>query len=332
MNNDYYLRPYNPLIKDNGDIKFKNIEILTFNSKEELIVQNTIDIKNNNIVNCKKIKNRIKNINNPSLPLSLSKANKPIIMGIVNITKDSFFDGNKFFKYKKALNHAEKLLQEGADIIDIGGESTRPGSFPIDVAEEIRRVIPVIKELVKNNILVSCDTRNSLTMQVALDSGVSIINDVSGLNYDKNTPNVLKGYNCLYVLMHSQGNPNVMQNNPIYNHVACDIYNFFKEKLLILKRMNISNKRIIIDPGIGFGKKDHHNYSILKNLSIFLDLGRPLMIGLSRKSFIKKFVDNNTLLPSVILASNSYFKGAKILRVHDVKETIETINIIKKVN
>ena len=224
------------------------------------------------------------------------------------------------------------MIKEGADIIDIGAESTRPGASVIDVEEEIKRIKPIIKELSKNNILISCDTRNSRTMKVALDLGTKIINDVSGLNYDENTLNLLKSYDCMYVLMHSKETPQTMQNNPIYNNVVCDIYNFFKNKLAIFKRMNISENRIILDPGIGFAKTLENNYSLLKNLGLFLDLGHPLMIGVSRKSLIKKLTKNDTLTPSVVLAVDAYAKGAKIVRVHDVKETKEAINIFKKAN
>ena len=169
-------------------------------------------------------------------------------------------------------------------------------------------------------------------MQVALDLGTKIINDVSSLNYDKNTLNVIKNYDCMYVLMHSRGTPQIMQNNPIYNNVVCDIYNFFKKKLNVIKRMNISKERIILDPGIGFAKTLGHNYCILKNLGIFLDLGHHMMIGVSRKSLIKKLTKTDTLTPSVVLAVDAYTKGAKILRVHDVQETKEAINIFKRAN
>ena len=291
-----------------------------------------ISKSNSNLKKYLNLSDRLKRINNPLTHMSLIDSQKPIIMGVLNITKDSFHDGGRYFDLKNALTRAENMIKEGADIIDVGGESTRPGASAIDVQEEIKRIKPVIKELSKNNILISCDTRNSLTMQVALDLGTKIINDVSSLNYDKNTLNLLKNYDCMYVLTHSKETPQTMQNNPIYNNVVCDIYNFFKKKLNILKRMNISKERIILDPGIGFAKTLDHNYIILKNLSIFLDLGHPLMIGVSRKSLIKSLTKNNTLTPSVVLAVNAYTKGAKILRVHDVQETKEAINIFKRAN
>ncbi len=339
MKRDYFLRPINSYFKKDGSIAYKDVEVLSLDKNINLKVENNLGIVSEDIsVNkvlfnkYKNLRSRINNITNPSFPSQLSNFNKPILMGIVNVTQDSFFDGSNYFKYENAIKHAEKLIKDGANIIDVGGESTKPGSLPIAVEEEIRRVKPIIKELSKNNIIISCDTRNSITMQVALDSGATIINDVSGLNYDKQTPKVLEQYDCLYVLMHSIETPITMQNNPIYNNVACDIYSFFKEKILVLEKMNISNKRIILDPGIGFGKKGFHNFSLIKNLNIFLDIGNPIMIGLSRKSFIKKLVHKNSLVPSVLLAIKSYLNGAQILRVHDVKETSEAINILDKVN
>ena len=340
MREEFYLQPFNHFFDEKGDIKFRNANILKTTRQNHFEVKNTVDafqLSNNckfnsNLGKYLNLSDRLKRINTPLTHINFIDTQKPIIMGILNITEDSFYDGGRYFDPKNALTRAEKIIKEGADIIDVGGESTRPGASTIDVQEEIKRIKPVIKELSKNNILISCDTRNSLTMQVALDLGTKVINDVSSLNYDKNTLNLLKNYDCMYVLTHSKETPKTMQNNPIYNNVVCDIYNFFKKKLNILKRMNISKERIILDPGIGFAKTLDHNYMILKNLSIFLDLGHPLMIGVSRKSLIKSLTKNNTLTPSVLLAVDAYTKGAKILRVHDVQETKEAINIFKRAN
>ena len=334
----FYLQPFNYYLDEEGNIKFKNANILKSTRQNHLEIKNTVDLlkvsencrSNSFLKKYINLNDRLKIINAPLTHINFIDIQKPIIMGILNITEDSFHDGGRYFDLKNALIKAESMIIEGADIIDVGGESTRPGASAIDVQEEIKRIKPVIKELSKNNILISCDTRNSLTMQVALDLGTKIINDVSSLNYDKNTLNLLKNYDCMYVLTHSKETPQTMQNNPIYNNVVCDIYNFFKKKLNILKRMNISKERIILDPGIGFAKTLDHNYIILKNLSIFLDLGHPLMIGVSRKSLIKCLTKNNTLTPSVVLAVNAYTKGAKILRVHDVQETKEAIEIFKR--
>ena len=334
------MQPFNHVIDEKGNIKFKNANILKNTRQNHFQVKNTVDVYQLSS-NCKSKSNykkylnlsdRLKRINTPLTHLNLIDSQKPIIMGILNITEDSFYDGGRYFDLKNALTRAENMIKEGADIIDVGGESTRPGASMIDAQEEIKRIKPVIKELSKNNILISCDTRNSLTMQVALDLGTKMINDVSSLDYDKNTLKLLKNYDCMYVLTHSKETPQTMQNNPIYNNVVCDIYNFFKKKLNMLNRMNISKDRIILDPGIGFAKTLDHNYIILKNLGIFLDLGHPLMIGVSRKSLIKSLTENNTLTPSVVLAVNAYTKGAKILRVHDVQETKEAINIFKRAN
>ncbi len=302
MSEEFYLQPFNFSFDEEGNIKFKHSNILETNIQSHFEIKNTVDVfkvsknykSNSNLKKYLHLSDRLKRINTPLTHTSLTNIQKPIIMGILNITEDSFHDGGRYFDLKNALSRAENMIKEGADIIDVGGESTRPGAIAIDTQEEIKRIKPVIKELSKNNILISCDTRNSLTMKVALDLGTKIINDVSGLNYDKNTLNLIKNYNCMYVLTHSKETPQTMQNNPIYNNVVYDIYNFFKKKLNILKRMNISKERIILDPGIGFAKTLDHNYIILKNLSIFLDLGHPLMIGVSRKSLIKYLTKNNT--------------------------------------
>ena len=340
MSEEFYLQPFNHFFDEKGNIKFQNANILKTTRQNHFELKNTVDVfkasenckSNSNLKKYLNLSDRLGRINTPLTHINFINSQKPIIMGILNITEDSFHDGGRYFDLKNALTKAENMIKEGADIIDVGGESTRPGASIIDVQEEIKRIKPVIKELSKNNILISCDTRNSLTMQVALDLGTKIINDVSSLNYDKNTLKVLKNYDCMYILTHSKEIPQTMQNNPIYNNVVCDIYNFFKKKLYILKRMNISKERIILDPGIGFAKTLDHNYIILRNLSVFLDLGHPLMIGISRKSLIKSLTKNNTLTPSVVLAINAYTKGAKILRVHDVQETKEAINIFKRAN
>ena len=340
MSDEFYLQPFNRSFDEDGNIKFSSTNILKILRQKNFEVKNTVDILKisqncKSDINLKKYLNlsdRLKRINNPLTPVDFIDNKKPIIMGILNVTEDSFHDGGRYFDLKSALTRAETLIKEGADIIDVGGESTRPGATVIDTQEEIKRIKPVIKELSKNNILLSCDTRNSATMEVALDLGTKIINDVSSLNHDKNTLKLLKNYDCTYVLTHSKETPKTMQNNPIYNNVVCDIYNFFKNKLNVLEKMNISKERVILDPGIGFAKTLDHNYNILKYLSIFLDLGHYLMIGVSRKSLIKSLTKTDTLTPSVVLAVDAYTKGAKILRVHDVQKTKEAINIFKRAN
>ena len=355
MNKDYYLIPNDIKIskKDNkynkfrvklgfaSDLDYRFLSVLEENKNNELTYKENLDVFNlknlskSTLLKYPDLKKRTKKISKKKSLLKDPSKKNPLIMGILNVTEDSFYDGGQFFKQENALAQAEKLILAGADIIDVGGESTRPGSSPIKVEEEIKRVVPLIKILSKNKVIVSCDTRNSKTMRYALDAGASIINDISGLNHDKETLNVIKKYNCSYVLMHSVKTPLTMQNNPIYKNVTCDIYSFFKKKILMLKNNNISMDNIILDPGIGFGKTDIHNFSILENLSIFLDLNLPILVGLSRKSFIQNFINENkskTLPCSITLALSSYLKGANILRVHDVKETLDAINILKKTN
>ena len=263
------------------------------------------------------------------------KVKTPKIMGILNITKDSFYDGGRFYKYSKAIEHAYKLVDDGADIIDIGGESTRPGAKVIPKEEELKRILPVVKELCKNNITVSCDTRNSYTMEKVLNEGVNIINDVSGLNYDNKTLDIIKKYDCYYILMHSIKTPLTMQKNPKYKNVIPDLYKFFLNRIKLMNEKKIDISKIIIDPGIGFGKNDSHNFQILKYFSIYLDLGLPILVGLSRKSFIGRFIKNeqeDRLACSLSLAVDSFLKGASFIRVHDVKATNNAINIFKKAN
>ena len=355
MINDYFLLPSNIKVKKkNQNVGNKNLNlkynenlscdllnILVLDKKKKFNLSDELNLNDLNILESKSkcyknLKNRLSNICNPNknVPFFL-KGNKPKIMAILNVTEDSFFDGGRYFDTKKAISKAYELIEEGADIIDVGGESTRPGAKVINQEEEIKRILPVIKELCKNNHTVSCDTRNSKTMQKVLDQGVKIINDVSALNYDKNTINVIKKYNCFYILMHSIKNPQTMQLNPEYENVISEMYSFFLKKINILKDNKIKINKIMIDPGIGFGKNDYHNFQILKYFSIFLDLGLPILIGLSRKSFIGRFIKNeeeDRLACSLSLAVDSFLKGASFIRVHDVKATKNAINIFKKAN
>ncbi len=328
-------------LKFNKELTINFVKLLVLGSNNKIIQSTIIDLNNKKLLkkmfsSYHNLESRINKIlYRKEKEVQLFKGKKPKIIGILNITKDSFYDGGKFFKPSKAINQAYKLIDEGADIIDVGGESTRPGAKAIPQDEELKRIMPVIKELCKNNITVSCDTRNSFTMERVLSEGVNIINDVSGLNYDKNTLNVIKKYNCFYILMHSIKTPINMQNSPSYKNVIKELYEFFLTKVSKIKEKNININKIIIDPGIGFGKKDIHNFQILKNFSIFLDLGFPILIGLSRKSFIGRFIKNekeDRLACSLSLALDSYLKGASFIRVHDVRSTKNAIDIFKKAN
>ena len=252
----------------------------------------------------------------------------PAVMGILNITPDSFSDGGKYFsKPVIAINNAIKMHKMGADIIDIGAESTRPGALPVKPEIEIKRLKPIILGLKNKRLNISIDTRNSSTMKFALDNGVKIINDVSALNHDPESINVVKASKCLLVLMHMQGNPQTMQKEPKYNFAPRDIYYFLKKKIMKCEKNGIKKKRIIIDPGIGFGKTSKHNIQILQNLRIFHKLGCNILIGLSRKRFISDLSKKEEPIDRIpgTIAANQYAleQGVDIIRVHDVKEALQ---------
>jgi dihydropteroate synthase len=248
--------------------------------------------------------------------------NTPKIMGIVNVTPDSFSEGGKYFSFDDAVNHALKLIDEGADIIDIGGESTRPGSDPVSLEEELRRTIPVVKNIHKQrkDVIISIDTTKSEVAQQALDSGAQIINDISGLTFDEKMIDIAKEYNSGVVIMHIKGNPKTMQVNPEYSDVVKEVYDFLLVQSIKAKQNDLD--KIIVDPGIGFGKRIEDNFNLIKNLDYYQSLGYPVMIGLSKKSFIGKTLnlDNDQReIGTIILETISVIKSARIIRTHNVK-------------
>lgn len=260
----------------------------------------------------------------------------PRVMGIVNVTPDSFSDGGKFAATNLAIAHALRLASEGADILDIGGESTRPNATPVSLQEELGRVIPVIEGLVKQvNIPLSIDTYKPQVMQAAIDAGASMVNDVRALQEDGALEIVAKS-NAGVCLMHMQGTPQTMQNHPHYDDVVNDIKAFLMARLQAT--MNETNghagiqvSRIVLDPGFGFGKTREHNITLIQQLESFTTLGQPLLVGLSRKSVLGQVTGNDvdarlyaSIAASVIVAQ----KGVKILRVHDVKATVEALKIV----
>ena len=252
----------------------------------------------------------------------------PGIMGILNITPDSFSDGGVYYsKPTKAIQTAIKMVKMGADIIDIGAESTRPGARLIKPEIEIKRLRPILKGLKRKNIRISVDTRNSLTMKFALDEGVQIINDVSALNHDSNSINVICSSRCFIILMHMQGNPKNMQKNPRYKFAPRDVYNYLKKQITKCEKNKINKNKIIIDPGIGFGKTSKHNIQILQNLKIFHKLGCNILIGLSRKRFISDLSKKEKPIGRIsgTIAANQFAldQGVDIIRVHDVKEAMQ---------
>jgi dihydropteroate synthase len=254
-------------------------------------------------------------------------------MGVLNLTPDSFSDGGKFNTSKKGLKHALEMFNSGANIIDIGGESTRPGSKTVDDKTEWKRIEKIIKSLSKK-IPISLDTRKSEIMRKGIKYGVNIINDVSGLNYDSETINILKKNKIPFVIQHSQGTPQNMQNQPKYENELLDIYDFFEKKINYLKKNGIKHNNIIIDPGIGFGKILKHNINLISNISIFHSLGFPILVGNSRKRFIKEIAGKNDSKVRIggTIASSIYLmmQGVQILRIHDVNELLQSIKVFKE--
>jgi dihydropteroate synthase len=256
--------------------------------------------------------------------------NTPKIMGIVNATPDSFSDGGKYLDTNQAINHALKLIDDGADIIDVGGESTRPGSEPVSLDEELIRTISVIKNIrsLRKDILISIDTTKSEVAKQALDNGADIINDISGLTFDEDMINVAKSFDAGIIIMHIKGNPKTMQNSPFYLDVVDEIKEFLITQSTKAKQNGID--KIIIDPGIGFGKSVDDNFKLIKQLNDFSDIGFPVMIGLSKKSFIGKTLDLNIEdreIATVIMETISVLNSARIIRTHNVKYCTQMVKL-----
>ena len=319
-------------LNGNSEVSFRKIEILSKKSKKIISIHkiNRLpkNLKRKVMMDLKRITQSKKNF------LNLNFKKMPLIMGILNVTPDSFSDGGKYNKNDLAKKHLEYLFKSGADLVDIGGESTRPGSRPINSKAEWNRVKYILKKIGKKRII-SLDTRKSDVMEKGIKCGVKLINDVSGLSYDRDTLKVLKKFKTPFVLQHSLGNPETMQKNPKYKNVLLDIYDFFEKKINILKRNGINHNNIILDPGIGFGKNLKHNITILKNISIYHSLGFPILLGLSRKKFIKELSgQNDSMLRIGGTISSCLFallQGVQILRIHDVNEINQSIKVFKKI-
>ena len=265
----------------------------------------------------------------------------PRVMGIVNVTPDSFSDGGKFSATHLAIQHALNLIVEGADILDIGGESTRPNAAPISLQQELDRVIPVIEGLAVQikakqiNIPISIDTYKPQVMQAAIAAGASIVNDVralqEGAGLNESALEVVANSNVGVCLMHMQGTPQTMQVNPQYNDVVSDVKAFLQARLQASIDAGVPANRILLDPGFGFGKTREHNITLIQQLESFASLGQPLLVGLSRKSVLGQVTGNDIdarLYASVAASVISAMKGAKILRVHDVKATVEALKVV----
>lgn len=259
------------------------------------------------------------------------KSGQPVIMGVLNVTPDSFSEQGRYFDADKAVQAGMQMMEDGADIIDIGGESTRPGAEPVSIEEELRRVLPVVEELSKYDIPVSIDTYHAKTMERALSAGACMINDVTALSGDVHSVSVAAKHECLICLMHMQGTPQNMQKQPGYEDVVDDINTYLKQRVQICLDAGIDRKRLVIDPGIGFGKTLEHNLRLLNNLGEFCKQGLPVLLGISRKSFIEKIcgpVPADQRLPGTIAGNIWGLKqGVSLFRVHDVKEMKQAIDV-----
>ena len=252
---------------------------------------------------------------------------KTLIMGIVNVTPDSFSDGGLFFNTNRAIDHALKLVDEGADILDIGGESTRPGAASVSVKEELNRVIPVIDKLSKQSeTIISIDTHKPIVAEEAINAGASIVNDIGANNNNSKMWNVISQTKAGYICMHMKGTPKTMQKSPFYESVISDVCNFFQERLNSFEEHGISAEQIAFDPGIGFGKSLNHNIELMRQLNKFKVFQRPVLIGASRKSFIEKLLGTpvEARLPaSLTCAAWAITQGSQIIRAHEVAETTQ---------
>lgn len=258
---------------------------------------------------------------------------KPLIMGILNLTPDSFFDGGKYTTTESALNRTQQMLAEGADIIDIGAVSTRPGAENIDIKTELSRILPVLKILVKvfPETIFSIDTYRAEVVRATYNEGAALINDISAGTMDSEMLDAVAASGLPYILMHMQGTPKNMQQNPYYDDVTDEVLSFFEKKTELLNKKGI--KQIILDPGFGFGKTVEHNYQLLSSLNLFTKSGMPVMAGLSHKSMIWKILGKSkeaTITGTVALNMFALIKGVSILRVHDVKEAADVIKIYEQ--
>lgn len=265
----------------------------------------------------------------------LSEHQQPLIIGILNVTPDSFTDGGKFLDHNTAVNHAMDMIDNGADIIDIGGESTRPFSDPVSEEEELSRVISVIQKIrEKTDIVISIDTTKSVVAEKACDAGANIINDISALSFDHHMIDTVNKYDCPIILMHMVGNPKTMQKSPSYSNIIPQITDHLLSRANFALSSGVKKHNIILDPGIGFGKTVDDNFTIINNMDKFTKLGYPVLIGASRKSFIGKTLNaheddriEGTIASNII----AFDRGCKMFRVHDIKQAKRALIIANKI-
>ncbi len=323
----------------NLNIAFDQIEI--FKRKKKKNVESNLysitEINNLNREKKTKIKADLHKITSKRKKILGLKFDEPQIMGVLNVTPDSFSDGGLFLDETRAYDQVNLMIESGANIIDIGGESTRPGSKIVNAKDEWERIANIIIRLKKSlpNIPLSLDTRKSYVMKQGIENGVDIINDVSSLNFDKKSFDVINSHNIPFILHHMQGTPDIMQRNPVYDDALLDIYDFFEEKINFCLKKNYKRELIIIDPGIGFGKNLKHNLRIISKISTFHSLGCPILIGTSRKRFIEHIVTKFDTPDRTggTLASVLYglLQGVQLFRVHNVKEIKQGILVFNKI-
>ncbi|MFI4938586.1 MAG: dihydropteroate synthase [Candidatus Berkiellales bacterium] len=257
----------------------------------------------------------------------------PKIMGILNVTPDSFFDGGRYFSLEKALSQAQQMIDQGADVIDVGGESTRPGATPVSVDQECARVIPIIEHLSKGPIPISIDTMHAEVMKAALSAGASMVNDVNGFQ-EKGALETVAAFKAKVCIMHMQNEPQTMQAHPTYRNIIQEIITFFESRLAACEKAGILKENIYLDPGFGFGKNLAHNLTLLGQLSTFKKLGCPLLVGLSRKSMFGQILNvpvEERLSGSIAAAVLAMLQGADMIRTHDVAETKKAVQVVQAV-
>ena len=316
----------------NRELSFDTIEILSRTKIRKIHIKKINSLSNNLK---KKIKKDLINITKKKLFCKMT-LQEPLLVGILNLTPDSFSDGGKYNNTKSALNRINLLLKAGCKIIDIGGESTRPGSKGIDKNIEWKRIKSLLKKVKKYKFLLSLDSRKTFVMRKALKYKLNIVNDVSSFSYDDQTINFLKSTNLPLIINHSKGDPETMQKKPSYKNVLLEIYDFFVKKIILLRNSGIKHNNIILDPGIGFGKNLKHNITIMNNISIFHSLGFPVMLGSSRKRFIKyissKNDSKNRLGGTLASSIHAVMNGVQLMRVHDFNEITQGLKVFKFIN
>lgn len=265
----------------------------------------------------------------------VSDRRKTLVMGVLNVTPDSFSDGGRHFQSDQAVAVAKQMIKEGADLIDVGGESTRPGAARVSAEEQIRRVIPVIRALSEMNIAISVDTTRSRVASAALDAGALLVNDISAGTDDPDMIRLIADRRCPVILMHMQGTPETMQVNPTYHHVVEEVRDYLLDRAQTFETQGVDRHKIILDPGIGFGKTLEHNLLLLKHLSRLVETGYPVLVGTSRKGFIGKILNlpdpGQRMYGSLGSVAWSVFQGALLVRVHDVEPTRQMMTILESI-